>query len=136
VNTDNFILLDKLYWTCTRSGRVFPNVGKAPPMVCGLCGAENLVESRHCRRSTLEEFIAFVSELRVVATPKPYPENDCRGCAQDGEEVWELVTSPRIFRHHRPSHLLCLKFVSSDQVALCYGARFSGPPSLSTPSAE
>jgi hypothetical protein len=38
-DTDNFLLLDKLHWTCTRSGRIFSNVGKAPPMVCGLCGA-------------------------------------------------------------------------------------------------
>jgi hypothetical protein len=75
-DTDKFLLLDKfeLYWTCARSGRIFSNVGKAPPTVCGLCGAENPVESGHCRRSTLVEVMAFWSELRVVATPKPYPE--------------------------------------------------------------
>jgi hypothetical protein len=84
----------------------------------------------------LESFFAFTSELRVVATPKPYPENDCPGCGQDGEEVWELVVSPGIFQHHRPSHLFCLKFVSPDQAESCYGAKFSGPPSLSPLSAE
>jgi hypothetical protein len=47
-------------------------------MVCGLCGAENPVDSGHCRRSTVEEFFAFMSELRVVPTPKPYPEKIVR----------------------------------------------------------
>jgi hypothetical protein len=137
-DTDHFLRLDKVevHWTCTKSGRIFSNAGKAPPTVCGLCGAENPVESGRCRRSTLVEVMAFWSELRVVTTPKPYPENDCPGCVQDGEEVWELVISPGIFQHHRPSHLFCLKFVSPDQVEFCYGAKFSGPPSLSTPSAE
>jgi hypothetical protein len=36
------------------------------------------------------------------------------------EHVWSL--SPGIFQHHRPSHLLCLKFVSPDQVPVYYGA--------------
>jgi hypothetical protein len=74
VDTDNFLLLDKLYWTCTSSGRIFSNVGKAPPTVCGLCGAENPVDSGHCRRSTLVEVMAFWSELRVVVTGVARPE--------------------------------------------------------------
>jgi predicted RNA-binding Zn-ribbon protein involved in translation (DUF1610 family) len=84
----NYVLANKLYWTCAKTGRVFERVGKAPPTLCELCGAENHVESGHCRRASVEEFMAFVRELRVVATAKTYPENECPGCGR-GEEVWE-----------------------------------------------
>lgn len=121
----NYVLANKLYWTCAKTGRVFERVGKAPPTLCELCGAENHVESGHCRRASVEEFMAFVRELRVVATAKTYPENECPGCGR-GEEVWESARFPEFMRHHKPSQMVRLKFIPPDQVEAYRRCRYEG----------
>jgi len=78
VDEEKYLLLDNSHWTCARTGRIFQVAGKrTQPETCPVCGAENPVETEHCRHPTLEEVLAFWRELRAVDIPKPYPENDC-----------------------------------------------------------
>ena len=124
---EKYLLIDKSHWTYTKTGRVFQVDGvRTQPETCSLCGAERPpIETGHCRRPTVEQFLAFARELRVVDTLKPYPENDCPGCEQ-GERVWESARFPDFMRHHKPTQIACLKFVPPDQIEFCRNAKYEG----------